>query len=204
MSDTKKKNQELSLSVRETAEKLRALANGLERGIVSINEEDVPIALDTMINISLKWKDKRVSIKLKCTPTSISVPDDDTPRMKGETDTHVKKHELDIQESKPSMGNALKEYSILKRRMAKDFGAIMKSCIKEHSIPESTLVERFYQDSKAMCNYPEKGEEFYETYLKQTEFLKESFKKSDLKAISLAISALGRTKRSATTGTNSA
>lgn len=195
MSDTKKKNQELSLSVKKTAEKLRSLANGLERGRISINEEDIPISLDTKIRISLHSKDKRVSIKLKCKPTDTSVPDNDKPRMKEYTDTHRKKQEMEAQESKPSMGSALEGYSILKKRMAKDFGAIMKSCIKEHSLPESILVERFYQDSKAMCNYPEKGEEFYEIYLKETESLSEAFRKSDLKAISVAIATLNRIKK---------
>ncbi len=193
MSDVKKRTHDLS--VKETAEKLRALADGLERGCVSINEEDIPITLDTKIKISLKSKDNSISIKLKCKPTNTSMHTEEIPLRNEETDTHAKKHELHVGESKPTRGNTLEEYSVLKKRMAKDFGAIMKCCIKEQSLPEPDLVNRFYQDSRAMCNYPEKGEEFYETFLTQAESLKESFNKSDLKAMGLAITALGRIKK---------
>ena len=52
----------------------------------------------------------------------------------------------------------------------------------EQAIPESDLVERFYQDSKTMCTYPNKGEDFYETFLKQAGSFYEAVKASDLES----------------------
>ncbi|GJQ60904.1 MAG: GAK system XXXCH domain-containing protein [Candidatus Scalindua sp. AMX11] len=195
MSDSTKKNQELSLSLKETAEKLRTIADGLEQGNVSINEETVPIALDTKIKISLKSKDNKVSIKLKWKPTNTSAPTEEKPLRKEVTDRDSMNRDMDNRDPKTAKEDALGEYTILKKRMSKDFGAIMKSCIKGQTIPEKLLVERFYQDSQAMCSYPDKGEEFYETYLKQAESLIESFKKADLEAMSLAITALGKIRK---------
>ena len=51
MTDSKKRKQEFYLSVKETAEKLRTLADELERRVVSINGEKCSIAPDTEVKI---------------------------------------------------------------------------------------------------------------------------------------------------------
>jgi XXXCH domain-containing protein len=91
-----------------------------------------------------------------------------------------------------STGPDVDDYKDLKKSMAKDFKAIKKSCIQEQALPESDLVERFYRDSKTMCTYPDKGEDFYEAFLKQADSLYEAFKTSDLAAMSTAVTALGQ------------
>ena len=66
MSDSNKRKQEFYLSVNEvTAEKLRTLADELEKGVVTINDEKCSIAADTEVKISLKAKGDTFSSKLK-------------------------------------------------------------------------------------------------------------------------------------------
>ncbi len=175
MSDSNKKIQEFYLSVKETAEKLRTLADELEKGVVTINKEKCSIATDTQVKISLKAKGDKFSTKLKF-----------------KLENPLSKAEAEEGESTSTTGSDVDNYKDLKIRMAKNFKAIKKSCIKEQALPESDLVERFYRDSKTMCTYPNKGEDFYEAFLEQTGLLYEAFKTSDLTAMGATVTALGQ------------
>ena len=177
MSDSNKQKQEFYLSVKETAEKLRALADDLERGAVSINGEQCLIAADTEVKISLKAKGSTFSSKLKF---KLANP--------------LSEAEDSKSESKSSTESDIDNYKELKKRMSKDFKAIKKSCVVEQAIPDPDLAERFYQDSKTMCTYPNKGEEFYEAFLKQASSFYEAFKSSDLKAMNLAVESLAQSR----------
>jgi XXXCH domain-containing protein len=178
MSDSNKKKQEFYLSVKETAEKLRTLADELEKGVVTINKEKCSIAADTQVKISLKAKGDKFSTKLK---------------FKLENSLPLKEEEEEDEgESTSSTESDVDNYKDLKIRMAKGFKAIKKSCIQEQALPESDLVEQFYRDSKTMCTYPNKGEDFYETFLKQAGSFYEAFKASDLRAMGAAVTALGK------------
>ncbi|MBC8554383.1 MAG: GAK system XXXCH domain-containing protein [Candidatus Brocadiales bacterium] len=183
MSDSNKQKQEFYLSVKETAEKLRTLADELERGVVTINDEKFQIAADTDVKIHLKTKGDTFSSKLKFKLESPLPPGDGED---GKEDSEG--------ESTSSTGLAVESYKDLKMRMSKDFKAIKKSCLVEQAIPESDLVERFYHDSKTMCTYPNKGEEFYEAFLKQADSLYEAFNTSDLKAMSSAVESLAQSR----------
>ncbi len=59
------KKQEHYLSAKEMAGKLRTLADELERGVVTINEQKFSIASDTQVKISQKTKGDTFSSKLK-------------------------------------------------------------------------------------------------------------------------------------------
>ncbi len=170
MSGQKKSKQELCLSAREAAEKLRALAEELERAVVSINEEEYSIVPDTQVMAIFKAKGDTFSFKLK---------------FKLKSPLSEKEEESTLS-TEPDVEN----YKDLKKRMSIDFKTIKKRCIQEHVFPNSDLIERFYLDSKAMCTYPKKGEEFYETFLKQADYLYEAFKTSDMKAMNSAIKSL--------------
>ncbi len=178
MSDSNKKKQEFYLSVNEAAEKLRALADELEKGVVTINEEKCSMAADTDVKIGLKAKGDTYSAKLKFKLANVLSETED-----GEVVTT------------PSTETDGESYMDLKRRMSKDFKAIKKSCIQEHALPDPDLVERFYRDSKTMCTYPSKGKDFFETYLKQADLFYEAFKTSDLKAMGTAVTALGEIRK---------
>jgi XXXCH domain-containing protein len=183
MSDTNKKKQEFYLSVKETAEKLRTLADGLERGVIPINEQKCSIAPDTQVKISLKIKGDTFSSKLKFKLANpLKETDENENGNEGEGEST----------STSSTGSDVENYKDLKKRMAKDFKAIKKSCIQDQAIPDSNLAERFCRDTKTMCTYPNKGEEFYETFLKQSGLFYEAFKTSDLSAMSEAVTALGQ------------
>ncbi len=171
MSDPNKNKQEFYLSAKEAAEKLRTLADELERAVVIINEDEYSIAPDVRVKISLKAKGDTFSSKLK---------------FKLENYLPEKEEGKSVLSIKPEVEN----YKDLKKRMSIDFKTIKKSCIQEHVIPNPDLVERFFLDAKAMCTYPNKGEEFYETFLKRAENLFEAFKISDLKAMTSAIESL--------------
>ena len=178
MSDSNKRKQELYLSVNETAEKLRVLADELEEGAVTIDGQKCSIAADTEVKISLKAKGDTFSIKLKLKSAN--------------TFSEAEEEEV---ESTSSTETDDESYMDLKRRMSKDFKAIKNSCIQEQTLPASDLVERFYRDSKTMCTYPSKGKDFFETYLKQVDLFYEAFKTSDLKAMGSAVTALGEIRK---------
>ena len=178
MSDSNKRKQELYLSVNETAEKLRVLADELEKGAVTIDGQKCSIAADTEVKISLKAKGDTFSIKLKLKSAN--------------TFSEAEEEEV---ESTLSTVTGDESYMDLKRRMSKDFKAIKNSCIQEQTLPETDLVERFYRDSKTMCTYPSKGKDFFETYLEQADFFYEAFKTSDLTAMGTAVTALGQSRK---------
>ena len=142
MSDSNKRKQELYLSVNETAEKLRVLADELEEGAVTIDGQKCSIAADTEVKISLKAKGDTFSIKLKLKSAN--------------TFSEAEEEEV---ESTLSTVTGDERYMDLKRRMSKDFKAIKNSCIQEQTLPETDLVERFYRDSKTMYTYPSKGKD---------------------------------------------
>jgi len=178
MSDSNKKKQEFYLPVNEATEKLRALADELEKGVVTINKQKCSMAVDTDVKIGLKAKGDTFSAKLKFKLANALLETED-----GEV------------ESTSSTETDGESYMDLKRRMSKDFKAIKKSCIQEQVLPEPDLVERFYLDSKTMCTYPSKGKDFFETYLKQADLFYEAFETSDLKAMGTAVTALGKIRK---------
>ncbi|MFV1976973.1 MAG: hypothetical protein ACC651_14605, partial [Candidatus Scalindua sp.] len=137
MSGSNKQKQEFYLSVKETAEKLRALAEELEKGVVTINEQKCSIATDTEVKISLKAKGDKFSTKLKLKL------ENSLPLKEGEGDENEGERVLSTESDDDN-------YKDLKKRMAKDFKAIKKSCMQEQAIPQSDLVEQFYRDSKTM------------------------------------------------------
>lgn len=183
MSDINKKKQEFYLSVKETAGRLRTLADELEKGAVTINEQKCSIAADTEVKISLKTKGDTFSSKLKCKLTN-HMPE-------------TEKAEGEVADGEPVLSTEpdVDGYKDLKKRMAKNFKAIKKSCIQEQALPESDLVEQFYRDSKIMCTYPNKGEEFYEAFLKQVDSLYKAFNTSDLKAMNSAVESLVQSRK---------
>jgi len=178
MSDSNKKKQEFYLSVNEAAEKLRALAGELEKGVVTLNGQKCSIAADSEVKISLKAKGDTFSSKLKF---KLATPLSDM-------------EEVGEGEPVSSTVPGGSDYKELKKRMSKDFKAIRKSCMQEQAIPESDLVEGFYRDSKTMCTYPNKGEEFYETFLKQANSLLDAFKASDLNAMNSVVESLAQSR----------
>jgi len=179
MSDSNKKKQEFYLSVNEAAEKLRALADELEKGVVTINKQKCSMAVDTDVKIGLKAKGDTFSAKLKFKLANA-----------------VSETEEGAVESTASTETNGESYMDLKRRMSKDFKAIKNSCIQDQILPDPDLVERFYLDSKTMCTYPSKGKDFFETYLKQAELFYKAFKTSDLAAMGTAVTALGERRKS--------
>ncbi len=179
MSDSNKKKQEFYLSVNEAAEKLRALADELEKGVVTINKQKCSMAVDTDVKFGLKAKGDTFSAKLKFKLANA-----------------LSEAEGEEVKSTPSTETAGESYMDLKRRMSKDFKAIKNSCIQDQTLPDTELVEQFYRDSKTMCTYPSKGKDFFETYLKQAELFYEAFKTSDLAAMGTAVTALGERRKS--------
>ncbi len=178
MSDSNKKKQKFYLSISETAEKLRALADELEKGVVNINGQMCSIAAGTEVKIRLKAKDDTFSAKLKFKLANA---------LSGTEEVEV--------ESTSSTETNDESYMELKRRMSKDFKAIKNSCIQEQALPKTDLVERFYRDSKTMCTYPSKGKDFFETYLKQADLFYKAFKTSDLTVMGTAVAALGEIRK---------
>jgi len=178
MSDSNKKKQEFYLSVNEAAEKLRALADELEKGVVTINKQKCSMAVDTDVKIGLKAKGDTFSAKLKFRLANAL----------------SEAEEGEVESTSPT-GSDDESYMDLKRRMSKGFKAIKNSCIQNQTLPDTDLVEQFYRDSKKMCTYPSKGKDFFETYMKQADLFYEAFKTSDLAAMGAVVTALSQIRK---------
>ena len=59
------KKQELYISVKETADRLRVLADDLEKGIITISDKEFSLSLDSGVKIHFKSKGNKLSTKLK-------------------------------------------------------------------------------------------------------------------------------------------
>jgi len=191
----KKKIQGFYISAKDLADNLRTFADKLEGGHISIEEEEFSLALDTLIKVSLKSKGDKVSLKMKSKLLK-SLEDINKITLNEEKEAiEAKNVRKGNTASKAAIHNEAENYKALKKRMTQDIKILMKKCIKEQSLPDPSLIERFYRDSLTMCNYTDKGDYYYKTYLKQVEMLYQSFKNSDLKSINSAISSLDRIKK---------
>lgn len=195
MSNSNKRKQEIHISIKETAEKLRILADELEKGSLNINGEEFSINPDTSVKISTKSKEGRLSYKIKFDLSNRAIEKKGKPLKKSEVAMQQTNSEQKDSEPTSSKDQTIEDYKDLKKRMSIDYKAIKNSCVKENAIPESILIDRFCRDAQAMCNYPDKGEEFYKTFLEQSNQLYTAYKKSDLEAISAAIILLGNQRK---------
>ncbi len=189
------KKKKMSMPAGEAADMLRVMAEELEKGRISIDEEGIQVAFDAPVKISLKSKDDKLVVKIQF---KLCMTGDDErtalvveakqrhgsrgPRKKG---TGPKK----------AAGKKTENYKTLKKRMSKDFNAIAKCCRDEETLPDASLVEQFCRDSKQMCTYKGKGDAFYDAYLKAVESFYRGFLATDLEAIHFAVDSLKRMKK---------
>lgn len=136
----------------------RDLADALEHG----GESELACVEDfTKFKLTLKDEYGQVSLKLKAKVGTCTPPAD----MMGEGGK-------DGQMAKP-------KYSDLKKRMRSSFKVVAKM-INMDQLPPQAAIDSFISDSRLMCTYPGKGDEFYEEYLLATAAFEAACKDGDL------------------------
>jgi XXXCH domain-containing protein len=150
----------------ETADFLRDLAAGLEGGERDSGAaSDLPLSEFTKLDLRIKRQDDRLALKFKLKHKSEPVPIGDDPAA---ADTPPKKE----------------KYKSLKKRLQKSYDAIRES-LGEDRLPASGVVDEFVRDSLAMATYPDKGEEFYDAYLRACDLFLAAFQAGDLAQLKL-------------------
>lgn len=133
----------------------RELADALEKGGA---DEMACVEEFGKFKITVKDEFGQVSLKMKAKVGACNPPSD----MIGEDSETVKP-----------------EYGELKMRMKSSFKIVAKM-INQEQVPPQAAIDAFISDSRLMCTYPGKGDEFYEEYLQATDAFEAACKDSDL------------------------
>lgn len=135
----------------ELAEILRSLADSLEKSRISLNAVDLPWSDVQKVTLNIKQTADAAEVKLKIVSDSAdnateAVPLRERPAAPGRSATKLH-------------GG----YGSLKKRMKKSFKNIMYA-LHDQAWPDAQDIESFVLDSRAMVQYPGKGDEFYQEY----------------------------------------
>lgn len=197
--DKKEQKQEIYLSVKDAADRLRALADDLEKGIINISDKTISLSSGSDVKINFKSRGNKLSAKFKFGSIKTSDWQPETspaakPQKSKEIDRSPKQVNVRQMPDEPA-SNGPETYKDLKKRMSQDIKSIMKNCMSQNIIPDHHLMERFYLDSKTMCDYQGRGDVFYKDYLDELEIFYQAFKSGDLKALSSSIASLNSIKK---------
>ncbi len=185
----KKKTVRYYHSTGVTAKKLRELADGLENGRVSVDGKIHRIPQKTNVKVTMRSKGGRLDIKLK-------IKTEETEKDPVNKVLTAKRPPTAMAKEKTSSsGPPADNFKTLKKRLSRDFGAIMKAMAKPGSFPEKERVEKFYADAKAMYHFPEAAGMDFTPFLDQLESFYQSFKLSDRPAVETGLSSLNRLKK---------
>ena len=183
------------MPVGEAADILRTMADELEKGVIYIDEERFPVATGAPVKISLKSKDDKLALKIQL-KLFMAGNDSRTASVVKAKQRHVSR---DPRKKgawpKKTAKKRAENYKTLKKRMSKDFKAIVKCCRDQQTLPDASVVKRFCRDSKKMCTYKGKGEPFYDAYQKQIDAFYRGFQATDMEAIQSAVDSLNRVKK---------
>ncbi|GFK95719.1 hypothetical protein NNJEOMEG_03587 [Fundidesulfovibrio magnetotacticus] len=89
---------------------------------------------------------------------------------------------------------AMPKYSSLKKHMKYTFKAIGQA-LAAGQLPPLQEARSFLADSRLMCAYSGKGDEYYAHYLDAVQAFEQALEQSDLEALGLAYGELARLKR---------
>jgi XXXCH domain-containing protein len=78
--------------------------------------------------------------------------------------------------------------------MDKDFKALVKAA-EAGAVPAAGQVAPFVADSRLMCTYPGKGDEFYSAFLAAVDAFEAAVASSDAAAFAEAVGGLARLKK---------
>ncbi len=156
MSDAKRK-YELMLTREEVPGFFEKLAAGMREGVMAVGDVALDLEDFSSFEVSLKAKGGEgvdgVKAKLK---------------VKHEAPEHAVGCECETCAAGETMPRDAKpKYKTLKKRMKSDFKAI-RQALQQGVMPAQALADAFIADSKVMCEYPGKGDEYYQAYLQDT------------------------------------
>lgn len=187
----RKYNQAMSIS--QTADFLRKMADGLEQGF--LNFESETFQWDDISKIKLTFKNHEslvlVKTKLKGEPGAdieVELRDSDKSTTEEYLDELDELGELDENdENSLQVENAEPEisYKKLKKRMKKSFKAIHVD-LKNGNMPQDQEMERFLEDCKLMTNYTGYGDEYYPVFNEAAEQMRKAWQANYLNDLTTA------------------
>ena len=156
-----KKKTERMLNVKEAADLLRGIADGLEGAGEAAGLPMPEVANLRKLSISIKkgWDAENVIFKLK-----FKEFDKEPGRIPSTAEVDVKR--------KPG-------YKSLKKEMKSTFREISR-CLNQDVLPTAETVELFVKQGIEMTEYPGKGDEHYEEFRRWCQDLKEAFGNGDM------------------------
>ncbi|QJT08547.1 GAK system XXXCH domain-containing protein [Oceanidesulfovibrio marinus] len=169
MSSESKRKYEFMVGAEEAPDFLAKIADGMRQGCLSIG--DVELVFDGFKSLSLSFKESvggyKAKVKLKYAQPD-HAPDCECPACKAAQEYGIGK------EGKPKYGS-------LKKRMKSDFKAIHQA-LRNGALPGGDVMARFIEDSRVMCTYPGKGDEYYPQYLEAVDAFAVAVEQGDLQA----------------------
>ncbi len=161
-----KKYMEQILSDQQTADFLRQLASGIEKGSLDFNETRVLWDEVNKIKITFKNQGNQVVVKTKLKSD---------PPANTEIDLEYSPEPDKTEPGKTPSGS----YKSLKKRMKKTFKNILAYLHKD-VMPDSEIFESFVLDCRAMTGYSGYGDEYYADFLKEIQSMEQAFSKQDM------------------------
>lgn len=170
MSQESKRKYEFIVGADEAPVFFNKLADGMREGHLAVGDVDLELDGFKSLSISLKQEDSGVykaKIKLKYNQPP-HTPECECPPCKA-----ADAYGID-EGGKP-------KYKSLKKRMKSDFKVIHQTLLGG-SLPDGMVMERFIEDSRVMCTYPGKGDEYYAKYLEAVDAFAIAVEQGDLDA----------------------
>lgn len=177
------------MTLPEAAALLRALAQGLEEGSVTL--EGTPLDLKGFRELKVGFKPAGTGQLVAKAGISFA------KEGQGLSCPHCGAEAEDYQAGQQAMdvdASGKPRYKSLKRHMKQAFKVIRLNLLNNQS-PDAGLVDAFVDQCGLMVGYPDKGEAFYPAFTEEVARFKEAFDRSDLEAMRQSAAALDRLKR---------
>lgn len=162
----------IGLSIQEAASFLREIADSMEQGNIAVDNNNVQVNPFHHISLSYKQDTEKNNFSLKL-------------KYKGrdKKQTYVQPSEV-----------AVEKYKHLKERMKTQFKSIQEA-LDTGILPEPKLLTDFVEDSKQMCQYKDKGDEYYPRYLKAVNNFEKAAGQEELLSLQAALQSLDNLKQ---------
>ena len=184
MNKSSEEKIKMGLSVQEAAEFLREIADGMEKGNIEVDNHQMEVNPYHYISVSYKQDIDKNNFSFKFKYKG---------RAQKQTYAHQPESESKTSEAQELTAKKKEKYDDLKERMEKEFKSIQET-VQDGQLPNADLVTSFVQDSKKMCQYPDKGDKYYPRYLEAVDFFEKAFSEEDLSTLEKSLGLLDQLK----------
>ncbi|MBD3237017.1 MAG: GAK system XXXCH domain-containing protein [Candidatus Eisenbacteria bacterium] len=159
-------DQQMTLD--EAVDFLRRLADGLSRADApppGHSALDLPQGDFTKLDLRIKRAGDHVALKVK---------------LKHEEEPAATREGAEA----PGPKQKKEKYKKLKKRMQDSYDAVLRS-LASNRLPDAEIVRSLIADSHAMVTYPDRGDAFYDDYIRACEGFAAAFEAGDLEQLKL-------------------